>query len=71
MSDTTDSKTLVDGEVIPAAFFKVTLSNGRDVQISGPVACDVRDGALLLLDTQGRATIAWAAGQWHAVNGGI
>lgn len=60
----------VDGHPLPANFFKIKLASGKEVSVSGPVACDVRDGALVLVNADGKATIAWAPGLWLSVNAG-
>ena len=58
----------VDDAVVPLNVFVIKLTNGKETKISGPQACDVRDGALLLTGAQGQATIAISAGKWISVN---
>ncbi len=64
----TQEATKVDGQPLPANFFKIKLASGKEISVSGPVACDVRDGALVLVNAEGKATIAWGPGRWLSVN---
>lgn len=58
----------VDGQTLGFGAYKIYLSNKTSIQVSGPSAVDVRDGALLILDISGKAQMALAPGQWLSVN---